>query len=951
MRKVAVLLACLLALMFGAGARPAAAAMTSAGAQTVSAAPAAPCGTPGVPTTTIFLPNITKMLGGPSGWVTPFIVQNVGVKRTTLEVSFFRFSDGGLVACRKVSDLAPATSFADYPNNDVDLPPDTQFSVVVRSFGSEVVSVVNEHQGLGTPARAEALSYNGLTTGATTVYLPFVAKPEPAPCSAVPQTDATCNVRWVTTFVMQNFGTADAVVTARFVSYDGASTATLNRTIAPGRSRFIDPSVEPQLRAGRYYSVVLTSTQPIGVIANAHDDAPTTAAPRGFSYNGIAQPLSGDVFLPYVRRDGVAPRTYANGVLIQNGGTGEATPTLTFQRLGGGSPLTIAAPAPIKAGLTWYFDPEAYPIVTVGEYSVVVSGGTLAVLDATLTAGAAMAYAGMTGQGNRAYLPNVTRTLGGGRGWSTPIVLQSTGATSATLRWYRFTDGALITRQSVGPFVRGAAIRVDPRNVLGLSDDTQYGVVVDGLGGNIAALVTELNFEGGDGTMIYEGFPATVSTVPTPTAVVLTPGIVQLGTDETAQLTATVRDQFDEAMPQSLPTWRVSPLALGTVASSGLLTAGSTGGVGAITATAGNVSETIQLSVVPPSTVTRGGISFLLRTTGSTDFYAETSVSRFEAAAINTQINADIASIQLDYGRSFAARPEMYLLTTDTTYATAQTQILGLALTFVTSPALADPFESAGVYYQKRVAMDLARIGNGIPFTTARHELTHMMIDEITGDAAVPAWLNEGSARLEEFTIAGAQWSKALDRHRAVSMAANGRQLTTDELTSQGTWNARQGLVSTYQYAEASQIVQLLRNDIALAGQLQILSLLGAGRSFEEAYGAVTGRSWADFAASVPSRLRAIATSPGIAFASDSFAGAGANGPTFVIYGYQPNSVVTLSIRGIATGFASSGRFQSVDAFGVYWSRLGTAWPADTYEFTVTSGSAATVTGTFTKTQ
>jgi hypothetical protein len=26
-------------------------------------------------------------------------------------------------------------------------------------------------------------------------------------------------------------------------------------------------------------------------------------------------------------------------------------------------------------------------------------------------------------------------------------------------------------------------------------------------------------------------------------------------------------------------------------------------------------------------------------------------------------------------------------------------------------------------------AMDLARIGNGIPFTTARHELTHMMID------------------------------------------------------------------------------------------------------------------------------------------------------------------------------------------------------------------------------
>ena len=902
-----------------------------------------------MPTTTIFLPNITKMLGGPAGWVTPFIVQNVGVKKATLEVSFFRFSEGGLVACRRVDNLAPATSFADYPNNDADLPPDAQFSVVVKSFGSEVVSVVNEHQGQGTPARAEALSYNGLTTGATTVYLPFVAKPEPAPCSAVPQTDATCNVRWVTTFVMQNFGTADAVVTARFVSYDGASTATLSRTIAPGRSRFIDPTVEAQLRAGRYYSVVLTSTQPIGVIANAHDDAPTTAAPRGFSYNGIAQPASGDVFLPYVRRDGVAPRTYANGVLIQNGGTGDVAPTLTFQRLGGGNPFTIAAPAPIKAGTTWYFDPEAYPILTVGEYSVVVSGGALAVLDATLSTGAAMGYVGLTGQGNRAYLPNITRTLGGARGWSTPIVLQSTGATSATLRWYRFADGALMARQSVGPFGRGAAIRIDPRNVLGLSDDTQYGVVVDAQGGTIAAIVTELNFEGGDGTMIYEGFPATVDTVPTPTAVVLTPGVAQLGTDETVQLTATVKDQFDQAMTDLIPTWRVAPFALGSVANSGLLTTGSIGGGGSITATAGNASETIQLTVVAPVPVTKGGISFLLRTTGSTDFYAETAVSRFEAGAINTQVNADIASIQQDYGRTFVARPEVYLLATDTTYATAQTQILGIAPTFVTSPTLVDEFESAGVYYLKRVAMDLARIGNGIPFTTARHELTHMMIDEITGDESVPAWLNEGSARLEEFTVPGAQWRRVLDQHRAVSMTINGRQLSTSELTSQGTWNSRQGLVSTYQYAEASQIVQLLRNDIGLAGQMQILRLLGAGRTFEEAYGAVTGRSWPEFAASVPARLRAIATSPGIAFAPDSTAGSGVNGPTFVIYGYQPNAVVTLSIRGAFTGSANNGRSQMLDEFGVYWSWLGTAWPADTYTFTVTTGSGPTVTATFTK--
>ena len=92
------------------------------------------------------------------------------------------------------------------------------------------------------------------------------------------------------------------------------------------------------------------------------------------------------------------------------------------------------------------------------------------------------------------------------------------------------------------------------------------------------------------------------------------------------------------------------------------------------------------------------------------------------------------------------------------------------------------------------------------------------------------------------------------------------------------------------------------------------------------------------------------ATSPGIAFAPDSTTGSGVNGPTFVLYGYQPNAVVSLSIRGAFTGASNNGRSQAVDEFGVYWSWLGTAWPADTYTFTVTSANGPTVTATFTKT-
>src|SRR3981081_1234178 len=93
---------------------------------------------------TLCLPNITKNLGGPTGWYTPFIVQNTGTTSTTLEVSFYQFSDGTCVARSLVSGLAPGTSYANDPRDTVKnatLPVEGQFAVVVKSFGSSVVGV------------------------------------------------------------------------------------------------------------------------------------------------------------------------------------------------------------------------------------------------------------------------------------------------------------------------------------------------------------------------------------------------------------------------------------------------------------------------------------------------------------------------------------------------------------------------------------------------------------------------------------------------------------------------------------------------------------------------------------------------------------------------------------------------------------------------------------------
>ena len=890
---------------------------------------AAACGAVGTPTTTIYLPNITKTLGGPSGWVTPFIVQNVGTTNTNLEVSFFRFSDGALVTCRTVAALAPGTSFADFTNADTDLPADTQFAVVVKSFGAAAVSVVNEHQHLADPATQEALSYVGLSSGATKAYLPYVAKFVSG---------------WLTTFVVQNLGAAFANVTITATSYDGTRNATLVRQIGPGRSAAIDPSVEPLLASGSEYAVVLSADQPIAAIANAQNDAPGVAAPMGFSYNAVAQPQVAPVYVPAVSKnaDGVGRTTR---LLVQNGGPADATPTLTF-RTAAGVGTTVTAPAPVRAGAAWSYVPTG---LADGTYALTVTGGAFAVVAASLTASTAMGVTASAGTGNRAYLPNITRTLGGPSGWTTPIVVQSTGATGATLRWYRFSDGALITRQLVTGLVNGAAVSIDPRAVPGLSDDTQYAVVADATGGPIATIVTELNFQGGDGAMGYEGFAATVSAFPVATALSVAPATASVLTGASQQLTATVKDQFDNVMAGVTLTWTVTPATLGSISASGLFTAGANAGAGTVTATVGTLTIGVPVLVTLPATQTIGGLTFVTQTTGAADIFIETTIPSGSRATIATQVTVDVAQVQIDFGRNFVQRPAIYVYTTTNDFVMGLQTIQGEPMLIATSIGQV----AAGVYVfqgtQQSIGIDWQKSSSQLPLTPPRHELTHWMIQQIAGAANVPAWLNEGSARLEEFTVPGTEWMRALNKYTAVSMSTNHTLLSLADMTDQTEWNLRPNPLGTEQYYEAQQAVQLLRDDVKLSGEIQILAFMSQGQTFETAYAAVAGRTFDTFASSFNARMAAVAPPAGIVTAPDSIAGAGGgNAPTFVAYGFAPSSTIDLAIRGQSLGFINTTPTKTVNVAGVYSSYLGTDWPADTYTFTVTQG-ALTFTTTFAK--
>lgn len=430
----------------------------------------------------VYLPNVVKTLGGANGWHTPFIVQNVGSGTTTLGVSFYRFSDGSLVKTRGAM-VEPGRSFVDSPRDEADLPGDTQFSVVVTSSNAPVVVVVNEHQGPG--AGNEALAYSGISKGAKSVYLPLVSNMVNS---------------WLTTMIAQNLGTSTATVVASFKSFDGTRSTTINKTIQPGRSAAIDPRGEASLVAGVEYTATFTSAQDIAVVANNHHDLPGVTPVMGDSYGGVAIAADAKVYMPWVAKnvDGQTTR-----IVIQNAGTAAAKPLVQLHPYGIGTTVTVESPT-IDPGEAWSFTPTAAD----GEYALTIDNGRFAAVATVIGAQTAMFYTGTHETQTKLFAPNVTRKLtqdpATDPGWNTPILIQSAGASEATLTWYSFDAGTFVLRRSVSLDINDTT-RVDPAATSGLADNSQYAVTIDA-DGRIVAIVTEKNAKGGDNAMIYKGF-------------------------------------------------------------------------------------------------------------------------------------------------------------------------------------------------------------------------------------------------------------------------------------------------------------------------------------------------------------------------------------------------------------------------------------------------------------
>ncbi len=877
-------------------------------------AAAAPCDSTGTPTTTVYLPNITKTLGGASGWDTPFYVQNAGAIQTTVEISLFRFRDGGLVACRKTTALAPGTSLLYDPNAETDLPNDSQFSSVVKSFGAPIVAMVNQVQGSG--AQTEGLSYSGFSTGATKVFLPNVTRRF---------------FGYDVPFIIQNLGTATTVVTAAFVSFDGVNKFQTSLSVAPGRSGVIDPDFTPGLIDGTQYAVTLTATQPIAVVVNAHNEL---IGPVAFSHNGLATGAT-TLYAPYAAN---IQNGMFSPIVVQNVGTTPADATLAFSPLMGGTAQTFTLTA-IPAGGARAFDPRfalgttapcAIAAVTClgpGEFSLKIqSTAPVAAVVLPNSPSTAAGYLAASDLQPRSLLPIVMRRAGGLSGWSTMIYAQSGTATQATARFYAQATGALVATQPL-VFTNGTA-RLDPLLIPALQDDGQYSVTIDGNGATLTAIAHERAASGGDASMIYEGFATpSLPTLPQAGSVKLSPLAVTVAGNVNQQFSAAVGDQFGNPFPSAVMTWSVNPATLGTITSTGLFTAGAASGAGTVTMTTAEMSMSAAVTVQGATTATIGGITFRLASTASADFYSDAVISEADTRTLAGEIEPAIAFLKADFGRTYATRPQIFAFGSTASQTLGWTTVLGIPGPANTS--------WAGIFATQsgRIGLNWPSMSTAKPYRTIRHELTHQMEHQLTRDRPFPRWFAEGYARFEDLTVPGGAYRIMDSRFGVGSMAATGTLLNVTSI-SDDQFYGETGVKGEYAYYEAAETVRLMRADITQAGLVRLLEAVGAGQSFDAAYTTASGQSFTNFLAGRNTRLRALAPVPGIATAPDTFLGPGLS---IEVYGLTPFANVSMIGTGQDGGSGTS--TGAANEFGVYRTYLGATWPQQTYTFTATSGA------------
>lgn len=325
--------------------------------------------------------------------------------------------------------------------------------------------------------------------------------------------------------------------------------------------------------------------------------------------------------------------------------------------------------------------------------------------------------------------------------------------------------------------------------------------------------------------------------------------------------------------------------------------------------------------------------------------FTEDSIGGPDLGLLFDQIRDDLAAVQAEFAWTLRRQPEIDVFTSTKSYATGLVHILGYtgataAFVAESSVAFFEPDRSA-------ILVNWEAVRERRPVAAIRHELTHFVTLEacVPRCDLVPAWLNEGQARLAEATIVGGEWRLVRVRYEAASMVSTNTLLPLSRLVTQGQWNAVISWDGYYKYQEAARATELMRDDIGGAQPIgRLYERLRRGDDVARAYATLTGKTFESFVSGLPSRFAdAVPVGPAIVMTPSP---QGDHGLGYLLYGFEPEEPITLRVTG-------RGRYETeeitVSPQGAHFSEVPDRYPRGTYVLEAISNGTVRASVTFEK--
>lgn len=397
-----------------------------------------------------------------------------------------------------------------------------------------------------------------------------------------------------------------------------------------------------------------------------------------------------------------------------------------------------------------------------------------------------------------------------------------------------------------------------------------------------------------------------------PRPVRVLPASASLKPRDTVAFSATAFDEWGNSVPVT-PTWHVTA-GTGTIDEQGIFMAGASG-VSTISMDVEGIAATATATAqcVPPRTETAGGLTFTVVCGANADVWL--NGNGLDAESVTQTIDRAVVAVETAFGRALRHRLNVSVFATKAAFDIGLKQVLRVEPT---------PLEEGVFISPAIVALDWS--GGDLPEAIARHEITHLVVDEAAGRrVAVPFWLHEGLATLNEFPVSAD--TELISRYCTASAAKAGQMPALSSIASGAAWRSYVNDVGVIAYYLAAQVASFVVADTT--SESNLLDKIGGGLPIESAYEAASGRSFETFTSGLSDRALGLADGfPGIASTTRDSDG----GSVYVLYGQPPDVRVNVNISNARFGGSNS---PTTNRYGCATGLLGNSWPRGTYLVTL----------------